>query len=80
MKPSDTLNDELRSRLLDAIFAVIRANESLAASSKMFPSLEVGAGHLDPKTAVNLYTDAIEKGLESLCMMIDDDEEEGDAS
>lgn len=80
MKPSDTMNNELRKRLLDACFNALRANESLAVSGKLFPTPQIGMGDLDPKMAVNLYTDVVEKSLGMLITMIDDDEaEEGGA-
>ena len=71
---SAPLNEALRTRMLDACFDAIRANESLAASGKLFPTFQVGMGDLDPKTAVLLYTDAVDKSLGMLITMLDDDD------
>ena len=73
MKTAAALNESLRKRLLDACFDAFRANESLAASSKLFPATAVGLRDLDPQTAVRLYTGAVEKCLETLVALLDDD-------
>ena len=66
-------NEALRVRMLDACFSAVRANESLAASGKLFPTSQIGMGDMDPKMAVKLYTGAVEKSLEALISMLDDE-------